>query len=586
MSVRWDGRSLNLRLTLSKDQLLEGGYCCLAIALGAVQAWRCRYWLSTEDAVSYLDIGDAYVQGRWRDAINGYWNPLYSWILGVVLAIVRPSARLEYPTAKFVDFTIFLICLLVFRWFLKHLRLTYRTLTTDRGESSRAIPDWVWIVAGYTVFLWSSLRWITLTSNTPDMCGAALCYLAWGLLLRLEQRERRSDYALLGAVLALGYFARTPMFIVGWVMLLAVWYQGRTLARRRGVAVAALVLLVLTSPFIAAVSLARGHLTIGDNGKLNHAWLTNPGDYIIPDTHWQGGPPGYGHPRHPTRLLWNTPRAFEFAAPVDGTYPPWTDPSYWYEGLGYRFDGAAEWKSLKSNVRFYDQMFGRWLLLSLGAALLFAGDFRRTFRAFARNARYWLPAAAGLGLYLFAAGLRPRSLLPTQSFERYVATFAVLVCLLVVFSLRLRPIAVAPVLKRGLAVGLAGISVGLMVTLAADGPTFSPRQSATPAWLLSQELQETGVAAGMRVAIIGTKTRHAPWARLVRARIVAQVPDDMDFWRSPVATRELVLQRLAQTGAELVVSSPMPDCAQEGWVRTRDAEFAVHPLEMRSGAEP
>ena len=50
---------------------LEPAYWLAAIGLGAVQAWVCRFQPSTMDAVSYLDIGDAYVHGRWHDAING-----------------------------------------------------------------------------------------------------------------------------------------------------------------------------------------------------------------------------------------------------------------------------------------------------------------------------------------------------------------------------------------------------------------------------------------------------------------------------------------------------------------------------------
>ena len=222
---------------------LEAGAWMVAIALGAAQAWTWRFRPSTMDLVSYLDVGDAYVRGHWKEAINGYWNPLYSWILGVVMAVVQPSARLEYPTAKLVDFLIYLLCLSSFAWLLANLRRVYRDATAAQSDEVPAIPDWAWIVGGYTLFIWSSLRWITLSSSTPDMAGTALLYGAWALLLRLEQRTRRADYLLLGAILALAYFSRTPMFIVAVAVLMMKAFHTVTTRDRRGVLAAAVVFL-------------------------------------------------------------------------------------------------------------------------------------------------------------------------------------------------------------------------------------------------------------------------------------------------------------------------------------------------------
>src|SRR5262245_24009380 len=89
--VTWDGKRLWFEWSATPSQLLEYAYWLAAIALATVQAWPARQQPSTVDIVSYLDIGDAYLHGRWSEAINGYWNPLYSWILGLVNLIVRPS---------------------------------------------------------------------------------------------------------------------------------------------------------------------------------------------------------------------------------------------------------------------------------------------------------------------------------------------------------------------------------------------------------------------------------------------------------------------------------------------------------------
>ena len=54
------------------------------------------------------------------------------------------------------------------------------------------------------------------------------------------------------------------------------------------------------------------------------------------------------------------------------------------------------------------------------------------------------------------------------------------------------------------------------------------------------------------------------------------------LWQSSVATREVVLQRLAQTGAEAGGVRPDSDVTQEGRLPTRDAEFPC----IRWGCDP
>lgn len=582
MRITRNRTTLHVEFTVRYDQFLELGYWLVAIGLGTIQAWRSRFQPSSIDIVSYLDVADAYMRGNWSAAINGYWNPLYSWILGVVMAIVQPSVEFEYPVARLVDWVVYLACLFSFAWFLKNLRLTYRAAIAD---AEVAIPDWMWIVGGYTLFIWSSLRWISLTSSTPDMCGAALTYGALGLLLRAEQRGRWFHYPLLGTVLALSYFARTPMFIFATVMLLLAGVHRATPARRRGVVVAGVVFVAVTAPFIVSISRARGHLTIGDNGKLNYAWLVDPGSYIIPNRHWQGEPSGYGYPKHASRMLWDAPPAFAFAAPFGGTYAPWTDPSYWFEGLRYRFDAAAEWRAVKHNVRYYYELFGHWLLFGVAVALAMAGDLRSTLRAAARTIPYWAAAATGVALYLLTTDLSFDSL-PMQPSSRYVAVFAVLLHLMAATSLRFRRVQPPALLKGMLAVGVAVVSFGMIATVTANELTALRQRRPMPPWQVAHGLQEVGVRAGMRITTIGKIDRHAFWARLARVQIIAEVPNHASFWAKSPDTQQLLLHVLAQTGAQIVVSEGIPMSALDrGWRLAKATNYGVYVSSDDAGAD-
>jgi hypothetical protein len=564
----------------SLPRFLAAAFCLIAILLGASQAWIYRDTISSVDAVSYLDVADAYRHGRWSEAVNGYWNPLYSWILAIVLGVARPSPEMQYQVVKLVDWTIYLLCLFSFTWFLGQLRSAYHGWVDAEGHTMH-IPDWVWVVAGYTLFIWSSLKWITLSSNTPDMAGAALCYAAWGLLIRVRRRElphRYREDVLLGLVLALTYFARTPMFVVGaFIVLWCGNLRSSSLTHLRGALATAAIFLVLTAPYIEWISRARGHLTIGDNGWLNHAWLANPGRYVIPDTNWQGGPDQYGTPIHPTRLIWTSPFAYEFAAPIGGTFPPWTDPSYWYQGLTYHFDRTAEWTSLTDNVVFFLELLGPWLLLFFGLALTVRADLRKTVRGIRRAAPYWVPAAVGLGLYLLANDLLIQSL-PTQPPERYVGTFAVLFCLTFFAGIRLSNLEPTGIGEKAAGVLLLTASLGAISALALQEVDALSKPHPTPPWRISAAIRHAGVVPDMRVAIVGNKALHEPWARLDQVHVVAQVEDDRGFWAKHPKPQEALVGKLAQTGADVIVASRMTASAGPNWIAIEDTGYAVRFL--------
>ena len=68
---------------MTKTTYLKVGAWLLAIVLGLIQVDAYRFTLSSDDPISYLDIGDAYLRGDWNAALNSYWSPLYSWIVGL-----------------------------------------------------------------------------------------------------------------------------------------------------------------------------------------------------------------------------------------------------------------------------------------------------------------------------------------------------------------------------------------------------------------------------------------------------------------------------------------------------------------------
>jgi len=87
----------------------------LAITLGALHTWAAVVSYSmSEDGISYLDIGDAYLRGDWTTAVNSVWSPMYSWILGLIMRLARPSMRWEFPVVQLTNLAIYLVALICF----------------------------------------------------------------------------------------------------------------------------------------------------------------------------------------------------------------------------------------------------------------------------------------------------------------------------------------------------------------------------------------------------------------------------------------------------------------------------------------
>ncbi|MDQ3258363.1 MAG: hypothetical protein M3R15_31510, partial [Acidobacteriota bacterium] len=303
--------------TDSRARRLQAVFWLVAIVLGLLHAWHGRYVMGS-DGISYLDMGDAYLRGDWQMAVNGYWSPLYSWLLGLALLLIKPSSYWEFPVAHLVNFLIYLAALGCFTFFLGEVMRDQQQQQQREREAQSGrmtLPAWAWVVRGYTLFLWSALEMIALQSVTPDMCVAACVYVAAGLIVRIRRGASGwMTYVWLGMVLGIGYLAKAAMFPLAFVflavsLLASVWATGgvwRGAVGRMAVAVAVFVL--VGGPFLVALSMAKGRVTFGDSGRLNYAWYVTNVGY----RHWQGEPAGSGEAKHTTRKVMAEPAVYEF----------------------------------------------------------------------------------------------------------------------------------------------------------------------------------------------------------------------------------------------------------------------------------
>jgi len=550
------------------------------MATAALQAWLFRHETSP-DGVAYLDLSDAIVRGAPAQLVNGYWSPLYPTLIGLMRAIVSPTAlsepRWEFAIVHLANLIGFITALLAFEWFLRAVdeagtRWGQMLLHSPSGRG-----------AAYALFAIGALDMISLKGPVPDLLLLAACFAVFALALRLHNNtaSRRSAIAL-GAALALGALTKSIFFPLGVVVLVTLAWAFRR-SGLRAVAIATGVFVLITLPWVAAVSVAVGRPSTGETGALNYAWYVNgrqpPNSGVMPAL------------TAPTESL-----------PLDGlavmpdgrgTNPLWYDPARWHRDVRPTFSPSQLRPRLIHSAGYYAYVLAPFVLMLVGiAAAARWSDLRLTWE---RAYVVVVPCLAGVTAY---------SMVYTTS--RYIAPFLVAGCVVVaaafprgaslalsrlLIALPLTLVALAAMSPlRGRLWLAAGVSLtvggwlalrrddageerahrlrrlfAIVVIVAAALPGLlmgaaalrAPSNGANPQWTTAQRLM-TGIPAGSRIAVMGNP-ENSGWARLARYRIVAVIPPERvdAFKKLSDADRFRIVQAFQRAGAvQLVEIAP------------------------------
>jgi hypothetical protein len=529
------------------------------------------------DGMSYLDVGDSFFRRDWANAVNAWWSPLYPWTLGIFLGLTKPSARWEFPLVHLVNFGVFVAALFAFR-FLLHAFLAFGSERISKATPSdgQALPEWALVLLAYPIFWWTALEGETLYLVSPDLAVMAYFCLATGMLLHLRRDDALWKFAAFGLILGIGYWTKTVLFPLGLITLaIAYWWRRSSPGWGRGMLAAGLVFLCASAPLILLLSHQKGRFTFGDSGKGTYAMAVSP---RTSPRNWQGEIPGGGTPIHPTRQLLRHPPLFEFDGPVVGTYPPWTDPSYWNEGLQSHFNLEAQMETLASTapsearllLRVRPELVAAVIVLALLSGPLWLGGLRELWPLLAMS-------VAGMGIYL-----------PILEVDRYLGGFVLVLFLTLIAAVRLRP----EVQKSGAYVAVAVFIVMALATAdytvrVAMNHMAIPGTGPNSAWqevVAAEQLQRMGAQPGDKVAVI-TDGSGAFWARLAKLRIVAEIMDGnngtKEFWEAPEEVQHQVYDIFAHTHAKLVVTEcpPAPPTTPSGWQKIPDTRYYVRPLQ-------
>jgi hypothetical protein len=551
----------------------------VALLLGAFQAWAGRQ-LMNPDGVSYLDMGDAIWRGDWDMVVNGCWSPLYPLLLGTANHVLHPSSYAAFAVAHLVNLLILAGTIVCFEFFLRQAVETSRARRVALSRQGRAILSerGLWAI-GYAVFLWTSLYYVGVWVVTPDLMVTAVLYVAAGLLLRIQRGGSAwTTFLLLGTCLGVGYLVKASLFPTA--VLCLILSVAAAPARWRALPKAAAALLafaVVVAPLVTALSVAHGRFTFGESGTITYMRLGGG----MPDAeHWQGEPPGTGTPKHPTRILCEDPRVYEFAGPVKGSYPLGYEPSYWVQGMRLRMNPEAQLRTLRDNLDRVGKLLyrGAHAGLVVGLLVLLALNGRAWTRGLKEVASAWvllIPALAAVAVAL-----------PLHVESRYLGGYLALFWVGAYTAVAVPDVPRRAVVRKHvelfvvicLLLQLGWVGVKSETYLAAEFASGGGRQTHLQ-WRISEDLRRAGLQPGDQVGIVG-EGKDAVWARLLGVRVIAESSADA-FWSAPSERRRAALEAFRHAGVRAVVAERPPETPLEtGWIRLPESKLILCPLNL------
>lgn len=413
----------------------------------------------------------------------------------------------------------------------------------------------------FCTFLWFTLEFSAARLLTPDLCVAAIVFFVSSICCRLSLPSSTwKHYAALGVALATGYYMKNAMLPLGLGLLCLLFLVPPRGMRRHKLLFSAMMFLLLSAPLIVMFSNMAGRISYGETGRLNYLWDVDR----VPDIGWTGeSASAYGTPEHPPRKLAQIPLTIEFASPINGTYPLWDDPYYWYSGAIVRFDLRQQLKAIKKTLQSYEAILLQTAAFAAGAiALMLWCLHEKRLPTLPRDVWWQLawPVAA-CSMYTLV-----------HVDHRYVSPFLALLWVTVygVLTLRLKDQCTWPLLAACIGTVMFTLTANPLAAGArAVRDCFRPRHQEDYE-MVADRLSNLGLHSGDRLALVGSAffppEAYPYYARIDRLRVVAQIPDENEFWRLSASELESEKQRLASIGVKAVVAIDRPDyIARENW---------------------
>jgi len=295
------------------------------------------------DGTSYISIAQHYATGNWQDAVNGYWSPLYSWL-------IAPFLTYGFDPFQAVLIAKILSLIIGFFTIIGVSRLT-STFQLD-GQVKKAI-----LVSTIPMILLFAIRYCT-----PDLLVTCMLVYYFSIIFDPKYPEKLSKGVSCGFIGAFAYFAKSfvyPFFVIHFILFNLIFYFKRFKSKERRYILKNLLLglavfFVISGLWVGTISQKYDKLTIGTAKDYNSEIV---------------GPQNQAHPIYVLGLL---------KPPNNNAISIWEDPSTieledWsalesWQNLEFQF--KLVWKNILRTFAFFEK-FSLFSVIILVMSLFF-----------------------------------------------------------------------------------------------------------------------------------------------------------------------------------------------------------------------
>lgn len=335
------------------------------------------------DTLSYINLAERYVAGDWQHAINGFWSPMYTWLLCICKLAGLPVLQSCY-VINFLAAAIglYVLCSLAQRYITQPL-----------------------FYMGFGLYALLLMLFYAMSSLTPDLMAAVFCL--WFLQLVTSEQfvlNKRMQW-LAGFIASFAYFSKlynfVPMhlFLFSWLAYTS--FKGKHVVRTYGI------FILLTCAWMTVLSIHEGKLTVTTAGQFNHNFMS----------------PHYGG-AYPTnaRLI---------APPYEEAYSAQTNPAHLLDSYNWSpFNDTRSFMhqvnliktSIVDLVRNIDATGAKWFIFIATLLILYINRKKVT-----------LEVNTGIKKITWFFICYPLLYLPLFILDRYVLVFIILFHLLLFF---------------------------------------------------------------------------------------------------------------------------------------------------------
>ena len=300
------------------------------------------------DAVSYMDIASSILHGRWREIVNGLWNPGYPALLALGKLFTHADRMHELQVFYCINYFIFLTSIACATFFVQALLvLRLASIRELNDRPAWVLSDRLVYLAAYSIIFFSWVHEFSPGKIRVDGLFASLLLLAFGFLLRMAYLPTIAPAIGMGLCFGLAYLVKSPGLIIAVftfsLLLIVQILQPRFFAKQWRILIAGLIFAAVAGPYIVALSIQKGRVDFGDSGSLNYAWYvsgTQPVHLLNRQTTRFGN--SRVNLKHPDTQMMSDPIVVYFPHFPNATYGTWFDPSYFNEGVTPHFSLRAQ----------------------------------------------------------------------------------------------------------------------------------------------------------------------------------------------------------------------------------------------------